>query len=223
MRRPKSDIPLEAKERIAKKAKSHSQGYRAMECVLRNQIVGQRVYAPNGQLVVETPIQAGKRNGCEYIWDEDGLLLSVEPYVSGKIHGLAKQYGRSGKVIGMYRMKHGTGLDVWRYESENGSVAIAEIHAMKDGSPHGIEWWFRTGLPVVSLWHERHWYQGVYHGVERQWNIRDKLKQGYPKYWIRGQQVSKAKYLKASLVDKTLPRYQERDNKPKRRIPLEVK
>jgi hypothetical protein len=39
----------------------------------------------------------------ELVWDDDGTLLSVEPYWGGKCHGTAKQYGRDGRVIGTYR------------------------------------------------------------------------------------------------------------------------
>jgi hypothetical protein len=48
--------------------------------------------------------------------------MLIEPYVNGKIHGTAKQYGRDGSVIGTYTLRHGTGYDIWRVENEDGAT-----------------------------------------------------------------------------------------------------
>jgi hypothetical protein len=60
---------------------------------------------------------------------------------------------------------------------------------------------------------------GEYHGIERRWNHRRKLHRGYPKYWVRGEAVTKRQYLKAAKSDKTLPRFRSRDNSPRRQFP----
>jgi hypothetical protein len=193
---------------------------RLTECILDGQVVGQRAYDHDGRLMIETPLKDGKKHGREYTWREDGTLLSVEPYAGGKIHGLAKQYGQKGKVIGTYRMKHGTGLDVWRQEVGDGVATISEIHSLQDGRPHGYEWWF-SGIPP-ALWHECHWRAGEYHGIERQWNKTGKLRHGYPKYWIRGEQATQRQYMNAMQTDKTLPVYRDRDNAPRRKFPAEI-
>lgn len=170
---------------------------------------------------METPIKDGKKHGREYTWNLDNTLLSVEPYVNGRVHGLFKQYGRKGRLIGTYRMKHGTGLDVWRQEWEDGSVSVTEIHSMRDGLPHGYELWFDGKQP--TLWHELHWHEGKYHGIERQWNEKGKLRHGYPKYWVHGQQITKRRYRKAAETDKTLSAYRDKDNAPRRRFPAEIR
>lgn len=87
----------------------------------------------------ETPLKNGQKHGREFIWDEDGHLESGEPYVNRQLHGLARQYNREGKVIGTYRFVHGTGYDIWRYEMENGSIGISEIHCLQDSAKHGFE------------------------------------------------------------------------------------
>lgn len=222
MKRPKSDIPQEAIEVEISEYRQQGQAiyFRVTECILNGRVVGFRSYDLDGSLRKETTMKDGKRHGREYVWDELGNLESVEPYVDGKIHGLAKQYGRNGKVIGTYRFVHGTGYDIWRYQRQDGSIGISEIFTMRDGSLHGYEWWVRSDQH--SVWHERHWQRGIYHGIERMWNEKSRLKRSYPKYWVQGQKVSKRVYLKAAERDKTLPKYRERDNRPQRKFPPEI-
>lgn len=222
MKRPKSDIPQGVKEVEIREYRQlgNLMYFRVAECRLDKVVVGQRAYDEDGRLMRETPLKNGKKHGREYIWDESGFLESMEPYVDGKLHGLAKQYNRNGKIIGTYRFVHGTGFDIWRYEREDGSIGISEIFTMQDGSLHGYEWWLRDDQH--SIWHERHWQKGEFHGIERMWNREGKLKRGYPKYWIRGQAVDRRAYLKATVQDKTLPMYKENDNRPQRKFPEEI-
>jgi len=211
MKQLKSDIPENAVERRV-------EGYDGLtECVVDGRVVGRRVYNKKGRIVRETALKNGMRHGNEIEWDDDGTLLSVEPYFEGQIHGLAKQYGRSGKVIGTYRFVHGTGYDIWRGEWGEGFASVSEVHSMQDGVPHGYEWWLDPDQRGV--YHERHWCEGKYHGIERRWNHRRKLHRGYPKYWIRGEAVTKRQYLKAAKSDKTLPRFRAKNNFPRRQFP----
>ena len=211
MKRPKSDIPQNAVERRV-------EGYGGLtECVIDGLVLGRRVYNDKGGIVRETSLKDGKKHGNEIEWNDDGTLLSVEPYLEGQIHGLAKQYSRSGKIIGTYRFVRGTGYDIWRWEWWEGFAPVSEVHSMQDGVPHGYEWWLDPDQR--SLDHERHWFEGNYHGIERKWNYRRKLRRGYPKYWIRGEVVTKRQYLKAVKSDKTLPRFRAQDNSPRRQFP----
>lgn len=222
MRQRSSDIPQNAVEvEICEYRQEGSHIYfRGTECVLEDQVLGQRAYDSDGHLRVETPLKNGKKHGHEFIWDESGALESVEPYVDGKLHGLAKQYDRKGKIIGTYRLVHGTGYDIWRYESRDGSIRISEIHSLRDNLPHGFEWWLKADQR--SVWHERHWQQGRVHGIERMWNDKGGLKKGYPKFWIQDQAVRKRIYLKAAEQDNSLPKYREKDDLPQRRFPDEI-
>jgi hypothetical protein len=219
MRLPKSDIPPEATERFVRQYPDQ----RLYECVLNGEVVGQHWYTPAGQLTTDTPLKNGQKHGREYQWDE-GMLVSMEPYVEGQHHGLAKQYGQGGKIIGTYRLVHGTGLDIWRQENDDGTIEISEIHTLRDGLPHGYEWWLNPDQRSVS-W-ERHWFAGFFHGIERKWNAQGKLRRGFPKYWLKGlevsQTVSKRAYVKAAQQDKTLPPFREKDNRPRRTFPPEI-
>jgi hypothetical protein len=223
MKRQKSDIPPEAEERLIREYKQADPliYLQLRECILDGEVVGQRAYDQDGSLRMETPLKNGKKHGREYIWNEDGSLESVEPYREGKLHGLAKQYGRNAKVIGTYRCVHGTGFDIWRCERRDGSTVISEIHSLQDGLWHGYEWW--VNADQQSVWHERHWQEGMVHGIERMWNENGGLHRGYPKFWIRDQVVHKRVYLKAAEQDRTLPVFREKDNRSQRQFPPEIK
>jgi antitoxin component YwqK of YwqJK toxin-antitoxin module len=223
MRPRKSDIPdgvteVEIQEYVETGQLVH---FREIECFLNGKVVGRRSYDSDGRLMIETPLKDGKKHGREYIWDFfSGNLESVEPYDDGKLHGLAKQYGRKGNVIGTYRFVHGTGFDIWRLETEDGSIYISEVFTVKNGSLDGFEWWLNEDQR--SVWHERHWQQGSVHGIERMWNPQHRLKRGYPKYWIQGKAVRKRTYLKVAEKDRSLPKFREKENLNRRKFPADI-
>jgi hypothetical protein len=221
VRRFKSDVPANAVEQTTREFRRVGGAIypRLTDCLLNGEVVGQRAYAENGQLVTETPLRNGSKHGREYQWNDDGRLMLVEPYVNGQIHGTAKQYGRDGSVIGTYRLRYGTGYDIWRVENEDGAINISEIHTLVDGLPHGYEWWLRK--PHI-MWHELHWHEGQYHGIERQWNVANKLSRGFPRYWINGDRVAKRKYIREAKKDLSLPPFRLQDNSPRRRFPSAI-
>lgn len=183
--------------------------------------MGFRYYDDHGRLQLETPMKDGKRHGREYTWDDDESLLSVEPYREGKCHGTAKQYGRDGRVVGTYKMVHGTRHDVWRNQFPDGPVYVSEIHSMCGGSMHGYERWLN--VDQKSVHEEKHWREGKHHGIEREWNHRGKLSRGYPKYWNRDGAVTKRQYIAAACKDPRLPPFRLNDNSSKREFPPEIR
>ena len=193
---------------------------RVTDCFLNGILVGQRVYNREGLMVLETPIKNGLKHGREFTWDDDGKLRLIEPYVKGKIHGTAKQYGREGNVIGTYTLIHGTGFDIWRQENEGRTIFVSEIHSLQDGVLHGYEWHFAASQQ--DLWCERYWYMGKIHGIERIWNSKGKLRPGYPRFYVLDQAISRKKYLKLALSDETLPIYREEENLTSRNLPTEI-
>ena len=222
MKRPKSDIPAGVSEReIHEYRQQGGLIYpRVTECILDSQVLGRRAYSSDGALWKETPLKNGKKYGREYTWTEPGILESVEPYVDGQLHGVAKQYNQRGRVIGTYRFVHGDGYDIWRCERADGSTRITEIFTVRNSALHGYEWWPRADQ--CSVWHERHWQEAQFHGIERMWNEEGRLKRGYPKYWIHGKAVRKRAYMRAAANDKTLPAFREQDNLPQRRFPEDI-
>lgn len=222
MRRPKSDIPAGVTERVVEEY-SRSRGLIRLEkreCLLNGQLVGYRCYDDNGQLQIETALKDGTNHGRAIHWSDDGTLNFIEPYFEGKVHGTAKQY-QNGKVIGTYKMIHGTGYDVWRNQIADGPIYVSEIHSMRDGSMHGFEWWLNEDQKSVH--EEKHWYEGSYHGIEREWHWSGKLRRGYPKYWVHGEAVTKRQYVKLAQKDPTLPPFRLKDNLPRREFPPEIR
>ena len=215
------DIPPNVVERVTREFRRVGGAIytRLTDCILNGEVVGQRAYGEEGQLVTETPLRNGVKHGREYQWEDDGQLSLIEPYVNGKIHGTVKQYGRDGSIIGTYSLRHGTGYDVWRVEDEDGAIRISEIHTLRDGLPHGYEWWLSKPHLVYE---ERHWHEGEFHGIEREWNLANKLRRGFPRYWVRGERVDKQKYLGAAKDDPSLPPFRVKDNSPRRKFPLEI-
>ena len=216
-----SDIPPGAKE-LEIKLESYGgpdDEYRAVELLLNGQVVGKRMYNESGILILEEPIRDGSIQGTVYWWNDEGFLDFLEPYHEGLMHGTAIQFDPVGNVVGTYTMNHGTGYDIWRQPDEDGVWHVAEIHSWKNGCVHGYERWL---FPDKTLWHERHWWSGLWHGIERMWNAKGRLQRGYPQYWVENEKVNKRQYMKACLDDPSLPPYRAEDDLPIRIFPDEI-
>jgi hypothetical protein len=48
------------------------------------------------------------------------------------------------------------------------------------------------------------WLNNMLHGADYQWELNGKLRDGYPKYWVKGKEVSKAEYLSKVKTDSRL-------------------
>ena len=69
---------------------------------------------------------------------------------------------------------------------------------------------------------ERHWVEGIRHGIERHWDETGSLDKGWPKYWVSGVEVTESKYVQAAQKDPRLPIVSEIDHDPKRNFPPEI-
>jgi hypothetical protein len=219
----RSSIPSSAVERVV--STYHREGggvyYSEAECLIGDVVVGLRFYDQDGALVIERPLRNGTVHGMVFHWSEGGdSLESVEPFRNGLPHGTARQWDYDGTLLGTYTLHNGTGWDLWRLPGFGELPYLSEAHSMKDGQPHGNEWWLNEDQKSVYI--ERHWYEGVQHGIERQWNHHGRLRRGYPKYFIRGMQVNKRSYLKACRSDPSLPPFRDVDNRPARTFPTVV-
>lgn len=220
-RRYKTSIPANAKPRNAVMC-AGSTGKR-LDYYLRGTLVGTRHFDENDQLELEIPLRDGLRHGTEYTWFWGEWLSSAEPYCDGKPHGVAKQWSANGKLIGTYKMVHGTGIDLWRGSidgSDAGPYCLSEVWYKQDGRLHGFNWWINDDQKTV--WMEGHYLHGQSHGIERSWNSQGRLKRGFPKYFVNGEQVDKRRYLRAAESDATLPRFRLKDNQPQRTFPPEI-
>jgi hypothetical protein len=218
----RSDIPAEA---VAVTVRPYARKggaiwLRCVECRMQTEIVGKRFYDEHDRLVIEEPLRQGKKHGRVYTFYDNGRVQSAMPYVDGLEHGTARQWDEAGKLMGTYRLVHGTGFDLWRQFREDGSLYLSEIHTMREGLPHGFEWWLNED--EASVHHERHWHAGEWHGIERYWNWEGRLRRGYPKYWIRNRPVTRRQYLSAARRDDTLLPFRAEENRPQRRFPEEI-
>ena len=155
--------------------------------------------------------KAGKKHGI-YAELYDGELSQITHYVDDLEHGQSKQYSE-GQLIGLYSLNMGTGIDVW-FDAPD---VLSEEHHMYQGKPHGPERWWNGDNQTI--WREVHYVHGKRHGIERQWNEDDDeqpfLEEGYPKFWIDDQEVSKQDYLRH---DDVMP-YDAKDDNPTRMPP----
>lgn len=212
-----TSIPLEAEQRITE---FHPDGAPWQAGYwLDGQRVGLRHFYPTGDLEHEHAYRDGVRHGMQYRWHAPGELLSAEPFERGVPHGTAYEWGHEGRLLGSYTLEHGTGIDLW-WQEWDGTVFLAEVHPMQEGQPHGFEWWVNEDQQSVYV--ERHWQRWQLHGIEREWNSQDRLRRGYPRYWVAGERVTKRQYLKTAARDPTLPPFRPEENNPRRTFPPEI-
>ena len=220
-RRYKSSIPSSASERVVERYKDGAK--ELAEYFVDEQLVGSRFWDNDGCLSLERPFKDGWTHGIEYRWYFDGVLTSALPYVNGKPHGVAKQWSDSGKLVGSYKMVHGTGIDL--FWNELGGIrtaphCLSEVHYVRDGQWHGYTWWLDQDQASVTV--ERHYVQGDLHGIVREWNDHDRLRRGFPQYFVKGKRIDKRQYLRAAAADPSLPRFRSEENSPSRTFPEEI-
>lgn len=213
----KSDIPDNAVERSVSTYRSEGgrTSLEKRECTVEGEIVGYRYYDENGTLTIETPVRDGVKHGMEYSWD-DGCLNLAEPYENGLVHGTARQWADDGSLMGTYTLDRGTGYDLWRQQLKGQRLHVCEIHTMKDGYPHGFEWWVNEDQRTV--YHEMHWRDGR-HGIERQWDDEGNLDPGFPRFHLQDTVVDRETYMERQKSDATLPPYAAEDDKNTRTFP----
>ena len=81
-----------------------------------------KTFYRNGQLREVVPLRNGRRHGVVRVWHKNGMLETEEPYQNGLLHGICRQWSESGKLLGKYRMIHGTGVQ--RAWHENGKLQL---------------------------------------------------------------------------------------------------
>ena len=207
----------------ARVARRHSSGAPLrVEYLVGRAVVGYRLFDSDGELELDAGVHRGRRHGREYRLDVPGKLLSATTYKNGLEHGLARQWSDDGRLIGTYRMKNGTGVDLWWQETwqKPRRPYLSEVHFMRNGGRHGFEWWLNQD--ERSVYQERHWWDGQKHGIEREWDEKGKLRPGFPKFYVKGESVTRRSYQRACVQDPSLPSFRPRDDKPKRTFPAVV-
>jgi hypothetical protein len=211
----RSSIPSRAEARPYR----DPDGMQSIDYFLDGARVGHRLFDAEGNLVLDQGWRDGRLHGTCYRLDIPGRLLSATPYHNGLEHGVARQWGDDGRLLGTYRMTHGTGLDLWWAETHRHPRKryLKEVYHYRRGRFHGFEWWIEPDQR--SVYEERHWVDGLQHGIERTWNGDGRLRRGFPKYFLKNEQVSRRAYLRACASDAKLPPFRPQDNRPRRSFP----
>lgn len=217
MRRFRSSIPARARARVV--GRHPSGAPERVKYVVGRSIVGYRLFDSDGELQLDYGMRRGRRHGREYRLDLPGKLLSATAYRSGVENGVARQWSDDGRLIGSYRMKNGTGVDLWWQDglTKPRRPYLAEVHFMLKGHRHGFEWWLNEDQQ--SVYQERHWSLDDAHGIEREWNEKGTLRPGFPKFYVRGRRVTRKVYERERVRDRSLPPYRIEDNQPQREFP----
>jgi hypothetical protein len=192
----------------------HSMGnYLTGDYVVDGRRVATITWSATGQIEWERRFDAeGRPHGTECYRYPDGQPAHIARWVHGLQHGWQEHRGEDGGLLARTRFVRGTGLDLWWDDG-----VLTESRSYRDGRLHGVErWWHSRTL----VWCELYWFAGLQHGIERHWNLHHRLARGYPKFFVRGEQVSRRAYLRASAVDPTLSPYRNADDRPRRRPPV---
>lgn len=88
----------------------------------RVKITMQQSWYRNGQLHEEMPLRNGQRHGVVRTWHKNGHRAAEERYAAGRLHGICRQWSETGRLLGKYRMVHGTGVQyAWH---DNGRLQL---------------------------------------------------------------------------------------------------
>jgi len=178
--------------------------------------IGYRFWSSNGLLNMEIGVKNGVMHGTFKRWYKNGQIQQDSTYIDGKEHGTTRQYSYDGALIGSYVMDFGTGVDLWFCSLG----VLSEERYYLDGKRHGFERWWSCDNETIFM--EFHFWNDLEHGIFRQWNAHDKLRRGFPQYYIMGKRVNKRQYMRACRNDPTLPPFVAEDNQPFRNLPREI-
>jgi hypothetical protein len=155
------------------------------------ELSGERYFDRNG---VKRGLEIERRKGGGVGWQV--------PWVKGRMHGIARQFDRTGSEILRTRFVRGSGADLY----SNG-CGINELRMYRNNHRHGIERWGHPRLP----YEESHFIRGKRSGVFRQWRGTN-LEKGYPKYFVDDKEVTQSEYRRARKARPQLPRDDRRDD-----------
>ena len=73
-------------------------------------------------LIRKGSFQNGLKTGDWYHWDENGNLMSIEPYRNGELNGIVKQFDAEGTVTGFQRYRNNQKDGIGMYEEGDGRI-----------------------------------------------------------------------------------------------------
>jgi len=158
----------------------------------------------------------GLKHGLEVRWYENGVVGFVDAYEHGQRHGLARHFDYAGHLLVETRFDRGTGValacNVW----DDGIPTLAdEIHTVS-GQLLLVRRW--TG-DDRTIWLEEHYQNGLPHGIFRAFGDDERLRRGWPRFFVWGERVDKRHYLAVQPSEPTLIPYRAEHDAPERTLP----
>ncbi len=105
----------------------------------------QRDFYRNGQVRQEVPLRNGHKHGVIRTWHRNGALASEEPFEDDLPHGICRQWDESGRLLGRYKMVHGTGIQ--RAWHDNGQLQV-EVSTVGGRFYGRNRMWLRDGTLI---------------------------------------------------------------------------
>jgi hypothetical protein len=155
----------------------------------------------------------GKKHGIERYVHRNGCVQWQTNHEHGLQHGKQSQWDEDGNLICETVFEKGTGRDLWWGSNKHLSEYREYVHGML----HGLEQCWQNRKHVFR---EGYYFEGLEHGVFREWKKKNRLDSGFPKFYIHGNEVSKAEYLSRTIWDPTLPPYKSKKNRSSRTLAI---
>jgi len=114
----------------------------------------QKTFYRNGQLYEQVPVRNGRRHGIVRVWHKIGVRASEEPYENGLLHGVCRHWNEAGRLVGEYRMIHGTGLQRDWHDNGKLQIEVSTVHGEFCGRN-------RIWLPDGTLLTEQFYLHGL--------------------------------------------------------------
>ncbi len=112
----------------------------------------QQFFYRSGQLRERVLLRKGRRHGVVRVWHKNGIRASEERYQNGLLHGVCRQWNESGRLLGKYRMVHGTGIQ--REWHDNGQLQI-EVSTVRGEFSGRNRMWLRDGTLLSERFYLR--------------------------------------------------------------------
>jgi hypothetical protein len=113
----------------------------------------QQCFYRSGQLRERVPMLKGSRHGVVGVWHKNGTRASEERYQNALLHGICRQWDKSGRLLGKYKMVHGTGIQ--REWHDNGQLQL-EVSTVRGEFSGRNRMWLSDG----TLLSERFYLRG---------------------------------------------------------------
>jgi antitoxin component YwqK of YwqJK toxin-antitoxin module len=220
-------IPENAVERTVDKFRAGQYVTVQKIYLLNDDIVGERLFFKNGNLAEEKSFRNDKLHGIWRQFHLNGKRAAERPYRDGVMDGTFRFFDEDGDLLGESLIKNGSGL---LHEFQNEALTVSdrdvpfvksEIHGTRTswGKFHGCR---GTGVEVSQYVDGKFegwgyvrdddglllgsWYfkGDRLHGVVRHVDRKGQSLEGYPKYYVNGEEVGELEYADATRGDKLL-------------------